>query len=154
MSAGPAFERSVRLWLHAYPRRWRRARGAEVTSVLADLAGPGAHRVDARTALGLVGAGLATRWREHPPPRAYLAYRLAGRHPGPPWDGWLRDDVDGRLYPARLALAEGLVAALAYPSVERLYLASGLPDPRTAGSGVGTDDGSRPEPAATPEGRA
>jgi hypothetical protein len=116
----PAFERSVARWLRAYPRRWRRARGAEVAAVLADLAGPGARRVGTRTALGLVGAGLATRWREHPPPRAYLTYRLGGRHPGARWDAWLRDDVDGRLYPVRLALTEGLVAAVAYPSVERV----------------------------------
>ncbi|MBB2925462.1 hypothetical protein [Cellulomonas cellasea] len=115
-----SFERSVGRWLRAYPRRWRRARGAEVTAVLADLAGPDARRVDTRTALGLVVAGLATRWREHPPPRAYLTYRLGGRHPGAPWDAWLRDDVAGRLYPVRLALTEGLVAAVGYPSVERV----------------------------------
>lgn len=133
MSTGPAFERSVALWLRAYPRRWRRARGPELTAVLADLAGPDARRLDARTALGLVVAGLATRWREHPPPRAYLAYRLAGRHPGPEWDGWLRDDVDGRLHPARLALTEGLVAAVTYPSVERLYLPAASPGPCSTG---------------------
>ncbi|MFS0699639.1 hypothetical protein AB6N24_06650 [Cellulomonas sp. 179-A 4D5 NHS] len=144
----PSFERSVRRWLRAYPRRWRRARAVEVTAVLADLAGPTAHRLDARTALGLVVAGLATRWREHPPPRAYLAYRLAGRHPGPQWDAWLRDDVDGRLYPARLALTEGLVAALAYPSVERLYLSAGPPGTGTGESATSTRDVSRPSPSA------
>lgn len=154
MSAAPAFERSVALWLHAYPRRWRRARAAEVTAVLADLARPGARRVDARTALGLVAGGLATRWREHPPPRAYLTYRLGGRHPGARWDGWLRDDVAGRLYPVRLALTEGLVAAVGYPSVERLYLGAGPAEPRATGPAAGGGDGSRTEQAASSEGRA
>ncbi|WP_258724651.1 hypothetical protein [Cellulomonas sp. NS3] len=153
MSAEPALARSVGRWLHAYPRRWRRARGAEVTAVLVDLARPGARRVDVRTALGLVVAGLATRWREHPPPRAYLAYRLAGRHPGTRWDGWLLDDVDGRLYPARLAIAEGLVAAVAYPSVERLYLAVDPPGPGATGPTVGGADSSGPASAATSEAR-
>lgn len=163
-SSASAFERSVARCLHAYPRRWRRARGAEVTAVLADLAGPGARHLDARTALGLVAAGLATRWREHPPLRAYLAYRLAGRHPGPEWDGWLRDDVDGRLYPARLALTEGLVAAVAYPSVERLYLPAGAPEPGATRAATGPAPGPRAAagaaaatasaPATTPEGPA
>lgn len=144
----PSFERSVRRWLHAYPRRWRRARAAELTAVLADVAGPAARHLDARTALGLVVAGLATRWREHPPPRVYLAYRLAGRHPGLAWDGWLRDDVDGRLYPARLALTEGLVAAVAYPSVERLYLAADPQGPGAAEPATSTRGASRPAPSA------
>ncbi|MGW6131194.1 hypothetical protein ACWFNE_14315 [Cellulomonas sp. NPDC055163] len=150
----PSFERSVRRWLHAYPRRWRRARAAEVTAVLADLAGPAARHLDARTALGLVGAGLATRWREHPPPRVYLAYRLAGRHPGPAWDGWLRDDVDGRLYPARLALTEGLVAAVAYPSVERLYPVAAPPLPGTTVTPTVAGDVPGAAPAASVEDRA
>ncbi|GEA87810.1 hypothetical protein [Cellulomonas cellasea] len=150
----PSFERSVGRWLHAYPRRWRRTRAVEVTAVLADLAGPTARHLDARTALGLVIAGLVTRWREHPPPRAYLTYRLAGRHPGPAWDGWLRDDVDGRLYPVRLALTEGLVAAVAYPSVERLYLAAGSPGAGTTGPATAAGRTSRPAPAEASEDRA
>ncbi|MGV8978980.1 MAG: hypothetical protein ACOH17_13150 [Cellulomonas sp.] len=73
------FERSVAFWLRAYPRRWRQVRAAEVTAVLADLAGPAARRLDGRTALGLVRGGWATRWREHPPPLLWWRYRVLRR---------------------------------------------------------------------------
>ncbi|WP_407344846.1 hypothetical protein [Pengzhenrongella phosphoraccumulans] len=97
----PRFARSARFWLRAYPRRWRAARAAEMTEVLADLAEPGATRLDLRGAADVIRSGWATRWREHPPPRAMLAYRL--------WDGrmperyhpWLWDDVTGALYSVR-----------------------------------------------------
>ncbi|HEX7806008.1 MAG TPA: hypothetical protein VF413_07590 [Cellulomonas sp.] len=46
------FHRSVAFWLRAYPRRWRAVRAAEVTAVLADLAGPPPRRLDARAAAG------------------------------------------------------------------------------------------------------
>lgn len=49
--------RSARFWLRAYPRRWRTARGEEVLGLLADLAGPGDGRLDARTAVNLVRVG-------------------------------------------------------------------------------------------------
>src|SRR5659263_431637 len=38
------FERAVALCLHAYPQRWRAVRSAELTAVLADLAGPSPRR--------------------------------------------------------------------------------------------------------------
>lgn len=104
MSRPDPFARSAALWLRAYPRRWRADRAVEVTEVLRDLAAPGTTRVDARTALGLVRAGWGTRWRERPPAGVYLRYRLLGRRPAAAWDGWLRDDVDGPLYPLRYAL--------------------------------------------------
>ena len=63
----PKFERSVHRYLRAYPRRWRLAKEAEVTAVLADLAGPGATRLDLRSAVGLVLSGSRTRHRERPP---------------------------------------------------------------------------------------
>jgi hypothetical protein len=90
------FERSVARWLRAYPRRWRVARGAEMTAVLADLAEPGARRVGARTAAGLVRAGWATRWREHPPLGTYLAYRLFERRLPVRYHPWVRDDIEAR----------------------------------------------------------
>jgi hypothetical protein len=102
------FARSAALWLRAYPRRWRVERGGELTAVLADLAEPGARRVDVRSAAGLVRAGWATRWREHPPLLPYLAFRVLRRRPDPVWDPWLRDDVDGVLYPLRAGATSAL----------------------------------------------
>ena len=91
------FERSVEFWLRAYPLRWRAARSAEVAAVLADLAGPAPHRLDARAALGLVRGGWATRWREHPPLGAYLRYRLVNWRLPAQFDGWVRDERAGHL---------------------------------------------------------
>lgn len=97
----PAFARSVGRWLHAYPRRWQAARADEITAVLADLAPSGARRLDLRSGLGLLAAGWATRWREHPPLLAYLGYvgfdlRLDPRH-----RDWARDDIEGPWFVVR-----------------------------------------------------
>jgi hypothetical protein len=105
--------RSAAFWLRAYPRRWRHERAAEVVEVLTDLAPAGASRLDARTAAGLVRAGWATRWRQRPSLRSFLAYRLADRRPAPQYDGWLRDDLEGPLYPWRAAL--GLLLVIGPP---------------------------------------
>lgn len=114
MSVEPRFARSAAFWLRAYPRRWRAERAAEVTAVLADLAPPGATRLAARTAAALVLAGWAARWREHPPPRVMLDYRLFGRRVPPRYLAWVRDDVDGPWYPLRAPLHGGWpVAAIA-----------------------------------------
>ena len=99
------FDRSVAFWLRAYPRRWRAVRGAEVTAVLADLAGPDARRLDARAAVGLVRGGWATRWREHPPPRLWWKYRVLRRRLPRPYRAWMRDDVEGFWFPLRMNLA-------------------------------------------------
>ncbi|HEX5332526.1 MAG TPA: hypothetical protein VFW79_07785 [Cellulomonas sp.] len=99
------FERSVVFWLRAYPRRWRELRASEVTAVLSDVAGPGARRPDARTALDLVLAGWATRWREHPPPRLWWQYRVLRRRLPRPYRAWMRDDVEGFWFPLRMNLA-------------------------------------------------
>lgn len=97
----PTFDRSVAFWLRAYPRRWRAQRGGEVTAVLADIAGPGAHRLDAAAAFGLVRGGWATRWREHPPLGVYLGYRLNNRPIPEDFREWARDDIEGPWFPAR-----------------------------------------------------
>jgi hypothetical protein len=98
------FDRSVAFWLRAYPRRWRAVRAAEVTAVLADLAGPPPRRLDARAAAGLVGGGWATRWREHPPLGAYLRYRLLDRPLQTRHQAWVRADIEGPLFPMRRVL--------------------------------------------------
>ncbi|MBB2925461.1 hypothetical protein [Cellulomonas cellasea] len=113
MSERDPFARSAALWLRAYPRRWRADRAREVTEVLRDLAVPGTSRVDARTAVGLVRAGWATRWREHPPAGVYVRYRMLDRAPGSPWDGWAHDDVEGPLYPVRFAATRAAGVAIA-----------------------------------------
>lgn len=97
----PNFERSVGRWLRAYPRRWRAARAAEVTAVLADLAEPGATRLDVRSGVGLVRAGWATRWREHPPLLPWLGYRLLDRRLPVRYRPWVRDDIAGALLMVR-----------------------------------------------------
>lgn len=97
----PAFARSVRFWSRAYPRRWRAARGAELLGLLADLAAPGAQRLDARSALDLVRAGGATRLRQHPPLGPWLQYRLFGTRSLPAHRPWVADDIAGLLFPLR-----------------------------------------------------
>jgi len=108
-----SFDRSVRFWLRAYPRRWRVARADEVVEVLADLAGPEARRVDGRTAIGLLVAGIAARWRMRPPVRVVARYRLRGLRPSAAYDAWLHDDLDGIFYAVRqLAWRAPFLAAL------------------------------------------
>ncbi len=115
------FERSVACWLCTYPRRWREVRAQELTAVLSDLAGPRARRPGARTALGLVLAGWATRWREHPPPRLWWRHRVLRRRLPRPYRAWTRDDVEGFWFPLRMNLALPFVP---------LCLAWGLASPR------------------------
>lgn len=120
------FARSVAWWLRAYPRRWRTARAAEVTDLLADLAAPGTRRLDLRSGLGLVRAGWATRWREHPPPLAWLGYALFERRLAPRYRDWVADDIAGSMYQARRMLV-GAAIPMAFVLVPALG-GAGLPD--------------------------
>lgn len=97
----PAFERSARFWLRAFPRRWRVARGEEVLGVLRDLAAPDATRLDARSAANLVRHGWATRWRGRPPWHRWLGYRTLDLSLPRQCRGWAADDIDGALFPMR-----------------------------------------------------
>ncbi|OJV81188.1 MAG: hypothetical protein BGO37_17145 [Cellulomonas sp. 73-92] len=94
----PSFERSVRRWLWAYPRRWRWARADEVVGTLADLAGPGATRLNLRSGLGLVIHGLRTRRRMRPPLRHVARYALVNAPL--PWQyrGWMADRIASPLF--------------------------------------------------------
>lgn len=96
--------RSARFWLRAYPRRWRAERGDELVALLTDLAGLDARSLDARTAADLVRSGWATRLRMRPPLGHWLAYRFVGARIRPAYRAWARDDIEGRLFPARRAL--------------------------------------------------
>ncbi len=87
------FERSVRRWLWAYPRRWRMARADEVVGTLAEMAPPGATRLGWRDGLGLVLNGWATTRRMRPPLRVRLAFRLSiGTVPWR-YRGWVADEI-------------------------------------------------------------
>ena len=92
---------STEVWIRAYPRRWREARGQELIDVVVDLAGPGAQRLDAHTAFDLVRGGWATRWREHPLTHTWLLYRVFDRRIPVAYRSWALDDVDGFWYPMR-----------------------------------------------------
>jgi hypothetical protein len=92
---------SIEFWMRAYPRRWRQARGQELVDVVVDLAGPGARRLDPRSAFDLVRGGWATRWREHPLPHTWLLYRLVDRRVPVAYRSWALDDIDGFWYPMR-----------------------------------------------------
>jgi len=110
--ADAAWERSARFWLRAYPRRWRAARGEELLGVLADLAAPGAARIDARTALDLVRAGWLTRLRTRPPLHRWLGYRLLDARLPKGFRAWAYDDISGPLYGARVQMIMGLIVAV------------------------------------------
>ena len=95
-AAGPMSERLARsaaFWLRAYPPAWRAQRADEVTAVLVDLAPDGARRLDARTALNLVRGGVATRWRQTPPLRVYLPYRMLDLRVPARYREWVRQDI-------------------------------------------------------------
>lgn len=97
----PRFVRSVHRWLLAYPPAWRSERGEEMTSLLADLAPPGARRVGLRAGLPLLWSGLATRRRHSPPLRVVLEYRLFN-HPVPARHrAWVRADLERPWRPVR-----------------------------------------------------
>ncbi len=112
-----SLEEKAQLWMRAYPRRWRAARGAELLGVVVELAGPGARRLRVGTVVDLVRGGWATRWRERPPLHVWLGYRFLGLRIPSAYRAWALDDIDGRGYllrdqPVTLAiLASGWVTA-------------------------------------------
>ena len=86
-------ERSAAFWLRAYPPAWRAQRADEVTAVLVDLAPDDARRLDARTALGLLRGGVATRWHRTPPLRVYLQYRMLDVRVPAQYREWVHQDI-------------------------------------------------------------
>lgn len=95
-------ERSARLWLRAYPRRWRAAFGDDLVGVLLEVGPPGTRRVTAREAAAIVRAGWALRLREHPSLLRWLGYRFLDIHLPLPFQHWVVDDILGRFYLARM----------------------------------------------------
>lgn len=98
-----SFERSARFWLNAYPRRWRELHADEFVGVLEEVARSGGSGLPGRLPRaeigGLLKAGVALRWREHPPLWDWLAYRgLDVRLPARYW-WWVADDIRSPWYP-------------------------------------------------------
>ena len=96
------FDLSARLWLRAYPRRWRATYGADLLGTLADVAPERARMVPVREGLAVLRAGWALRWREHPRFWPWLAYRIFERRLPDRYRYWVIDDLLGPLYEARL----------------------------------------------------
>ena len=71
-SSADAFERSVRRWMNAYPRRWRVTFGDDLVATALELAEPGRRRLGLREGLALVRGGWALRRRERPPLRVRM----------------------------------------------------------------------------------
>ncbi len=86
----------LRCALHAFPRRFRGQRSAEIEATFheAELAGErrpyGAHAL-----ADVVLAGWAERARSRPPLGVYLKYRLFDGRLEPRWHPWMLDDVRG-----------------------------------------------------------
>jgi hypothetical protein len=110
----PDLAQSIQFWMRAYPRRWRARRGEELFGVLADLNRPDARHLGARDAIDLLRGGWATRWREHPPLRTWLLYRLFDRTIPVAYRAWALDDIDGYWFALR---RNGLVSAWLVPFV-------------------------------------
>jgi len=89
-----AFERSVRRWLRAYPRRWRMTFGAEFVATAADLAVPGERRFPLREGLRVAWSGLRLRRRERPSWWFRTSYRrFSGRPRTQREADWVADDI-------------------------------------------------------------
>lgn len=98
------FDLSARLWMRAYPRRWRVTYGADLLGTLADVAPERARTVPVREGLAVLRAGWALRWREHPRFWPWVGYRIfEGRLPDR-YRYWVIDDLLGPLYDVRVAV--------------------------------------------------
>jgi hypothetical protein len=106
------YEVRCRTLLRAYPRRYRAVREAELLATLLDAAEPGRDLPPLRDSWDIVRGGLLTRWREHPPALRWLGYRFLELRLPPRWQAWVRDDVLGRTYFLRVALAAVMIYAL------------------------------------------
>lgn len=110
-------ERSARLWVRAYPRRWRFAYGEDLVGTLVDLAGPDAATVRLRDGLSVLRAGWALRLREHPPLLPWLRYRIVESDLPEQYRVWMIDDLLGRLHAARWYAGYMVILALIFSVV-------------------------------------
>ena len=112
--------RRLRWALHAFPRRFRAQRCAEIESTFqeADLAGdPKAYGTAAL--IDVVVAGWGERARTRPPLGAYLKYRLLAGRLDQRWHSWMFDDLGG-WFPARRAAWTVSLLALIWVAVWRV----------------------------------
>ena len=118
--------RRLRMALHAFPRRFRAARTAEILATFeeAELAGD-AHPYGMPALADVVIAGWAERLRTRPPLGAYLKYRLLDGRLDARWHRWMLDDVRGRWYGLRRAV----VASLTFAVVMIVLHQAGMPPP-------------------------
>ncbi|MBF0723101.1 hypothetical protein [Sanguibacter inulinus] len=107
-------ELSARLWLRAYPRRWRYAYGEDLVGTLLDLAGPDARVVRLRDGLSVLRAGWSLRLREHPPLVPWLRYRVFESDLPGQYRVWMIDDLLGRLHGARWYAGYMVILALIF----------------------------------------
>ena len=99
------FDLSARLWVRAYPRRWRATYGADLLGTLADVAPEGARMVPLREGGAVLRAGWTLRWREHPRFWPWVGYRFFNRRLPGRYRYWVIDDLIGPLYDLRMYLA-------------------------------------------------
>lgn len=110
-------ERTARLWLRAYPRRWRYAYGEDLVGTLLDLAGPDARTARLRDGLSVLWAGWALRLREHPPLLPWLRYRLLESSVPAEYHVWMIDDLLGRWHTLRSYFAGVTIVCAMYALV-------------------------------------
>ncbi|MBG0824491.1 DUF5313 family protein [Planomonospora sp. ID91781] len=106
----------------AYPPRFMHARGEEFLGTLLDLAEPDRSWPDPRTVLDVLRAGAVWRLRERPPLWRWLCYRLFGLRLPLRYRWWVRDDVRGRFFLARLLGTWAFLVFLPYTLVDGLGL--------------------------------
>ncbi len=102
-------ERSTRLWMRAYPRRWRVTFGDDLVGVLEELTPPGVRRVPIREAAEIVRAGWALRLRERPSVWKWLGYRFLDRELPEQYRFWIIDDLLGPLSGLRVAVVNQMI---------------------------------------------
>jgi hypothetical protein len=118
--------RRLRMALHAFPRRFRAARSAEILATFeeAEFAGD-AHPYGVRALADVVVAGWGERLRTRPPMGAYLKYRLLDGRLDARWHRWMLDDVRGRWYGLRRAVFTWLIFA----AVMLVFFQAGMAPP-------------------------
>jgi len=91
--------------MHAFPRRFRTGRAAEIEATFheAELAGE-RHPYGAQALTDVVIAGWRERARSRPPLGTYLKYRLLGGRLERRWHAWMLDDVRGLFSVRRMVL--------------------------------------------------
>ena len=109
--------RRLSLAMHAFPRRFRAQRSAEIAATFheAELAGD-RHTYGAAALIDVVFAGWRERARTRPPVGRFLKYRLLDGRLEQRWHSWMFDDLDGWFPVRRVAWASvailGILAAV------------------------------------------